>query len=51
MRYFTKYGEGESDIIPLVGFTKTQVRNIAKVLNIPKRIIEKFLSAGLDFVY
>ncbi len=34
MRYFTKYGEDESDIILLLGFTNTQVLNIAKVLNI-----------------
>lgn len=39
--YFTKYGDGASDIAPLTVLYKTQVRRFAEFLGIPKRIIEK----------
>ncbi len=47
MGYFTKYGDGGVDILPLGDLTKTQVYKLAKVLNIPQRIIKKPPSAGL----
>lgn len=47
MGYFTKYGDGGVDILPLGDLTKTQVYKLAKVLNIPERIIKKPPSAGL----
>jgi NAD+ synthase len=47
MGYFTKYGDGGVDILPLGDLTKTEVYRLAKVLNIPQRIIEKTPSAGL----
>ncbi|MFQ6051344.1 MAG: NAD(+) synthase, partial [Candidatus Hydrothermarchaeota archaeon] len=45
--YFTKYGDGGVDLLPLGGLYKTQVRKLAKVLEIPGEIIEKPPSAGL----
>jgi NAD+ synthase len=45
--YFTKYGDGASDIIPLGDLLKTQVRRLAKELKIPQAIIDKAPTAGL----
>ena len=45
--YFTKYGDGGVDILPLGGLYKTQVRALARELGMPRRIIEKPPSAGL----
>ena len=45
--YFTKYGDGASDMIPLGCLYKTQVRQLADHLGIPKRIIYKVPTAGL----
>ncbi len=45
--YFTKYGDGACDILPLGDMYKHEVRRIAETLNIPKAIIEKTPSAGL----
>lgn len=45
--YFTKYGDGGVDVLPIGGLYKTQVRQIAEKLNVPEKIIEKIPSAGL----
>lgn len=45
--YFTKYGDGGVDILPLGNLLKTQVRGLAKHLGVPKSIIGKAPSAGL----
>ncbi|MCD6413161.1 MAG: NAD(+) synthase [Elusimicrobia bacterium] len=45
--YFTKFGDGASDIIPLGNLTKNEVIDLAKKLKIPKKIVEKPPSAGL----
>jgi len=45
--YFTKYGDGGVDIMPLGNLVKGQVRQLANFLNIPRPIIEKPPSAGL----
>lgn len=45
--YFTKYGDGGADLLPLGGLLKTEVRELAKELGIPGKIIEKVPSAGL----
>jgi NAD+ synthase len=45
--YFTKYGDGACDILPLGDLYKHEVRQIAETLKIPKAIIEKTPSAGL----
>lgn len=45
--YFTKYGDGGVDILPLAGLVKEQVRELARHLGIPERIISKPPTAGL----
>ena len=45
--YFTKWGDGASDYAPLINLYKTEVWEIAKLLGVPKRIIEKKPTAGL----
>ena len=45
--YFTKYGDGGCDILPLGDLLKTEVRELAKELRIPREIIERVPSAGL----
>jgi len=45
--YFTKYGDGAVDIIPLGNLVKGQVRELASFLGIPQEIINKPPSAGL----
>lgn len=45
--YFTKYGDGGVDIMPLGSLVKVQVREIASFLGIPQEIIDKPPSAGL----
>jgi NAD+ synthase len=45
--YFTKFGDGASDILPLGRLYKTQVRALAKEIGIPQRIIDKAPTAGL----
>lgn len=44
--YFTKYGDGGVDIEPLGDLYKTQVRQLAKDLGVPERIIKKVPTAG-----
>ncbi|MFX0039136.1 MAG: NAD+ synthase [Promethearchaeota archaeon] len=45
--YFTKYGDGGVDFEPIGALYKCEVREIAKILEIPKEIINKPPSAGL----
>ena len=45
--YFTKYGDGGIDLAPLGDLVKSEVREVAKVLEMPKKIITKAPSAGL----
>ncbi len=45
--YFTKYGDGGVDILPIARITKGEVYKWAEVLNIPKEIIERPPTAGL----
>ncbi len=45
--YFTKYGDGACDVLPLGDLYKVEVRKIAEVLDIPEKIIKKVPSAGL----
>ncbi|MDL2211525.1 NAD(+) synthase [Erysipelotrichaceae bacterium OttesenSCG-928-M19] len=45
--YFTKYGDGGVDIAPLVHLTKSQVYEMARILGINQKIIDKIPSAGL----
>lgn len=39
--YFTKYGDGGVDILPLACLYKTQVRELGRYLGIPARILSK----------
>jgi len=45
--YFTKYGDGGVDILPIGDLYKTQVRQLATFLKLPDPIIRKPPSAGL----
>ena len=45
--YFTKYGDGGVDILPIGDLYKTQVLDLAKYLEIPKHVISKPPTAGL----
>jgi NAD+ synthase len=45
--YFTKHGDGATDILPLGDLFKTQVKKLAEELKIPQRIINKPPTAGL----
>ena len=45
--YFTKYGDGGVDILPIADLFKRQVRKLAQELGIPQGIITKPPTAGL----
>jgi NAD+ synthase len=39
--YFTKYGDGAADLLPIVSLFKTQIQEFARFLGIPSNIISK----------
>lgn len=45
--YFTKWGDGAADIMPLLGLYKTQVRALALYLGVPREVALKPSSPGL----
>ncbi len=45
--YFTKYGDGGVDLLPIVDLYKREVRALARGLGVPQAIIDKAPSAGL----
>lgn len=45
--YFTKYGDGGVDLVPIIKYNKGEVRQMAKYLNVHQDIILKKPSAGL----
>ena len=45
--YFTKYGDGGADILPIGDLYKTQVRMLAETLRVPARIRTLVPTAGL----
>lgn len=45
--YFTKYGDGACDLLPIGDLYKTEVRELARALAIPAAIIDKVPTAGL----
>ncbi len=45
--YFTKWGDGASDVAPLLYLYKTEVRELARFLGVPEKIIFKTPTAGL----
>lgn len=45
--YFTKYGDGGVDILPISSLTKAEVRAWARMLGLPMRIATRVPTAGL----
>jgi NAD+ synthase len=45
--YFTKHGDGGSDLLPIGHLVKSEVRALARELNVPSAIIDRTPSAGL----
>ncbi|HEX6067571.1 MAG TPA: NAD+ synthase [Nitrososphaera sp.] len=45
--YYTKYGDGASDLMPLANLYKTQVREMAEYLGVPEKIRQKKSSPRL----
>jgi NAD+ synthase len=45
--YFTKYGDGGVDLLPIGHLVKSQVRDLARELGVPAPVIDKAPSAGL----
>ena len=45
--YFTKFGDGAADLVPIISLYKLQVRKLAEYLKVPQNVIEKKSSAHL----
>ena len=45
--YYTKYGDGGVDVLPIGGLLKSEVRALAKELGVPEPVITKPPTAGL----
>lgn len=45
--YFTKYGDGGVDVLPIVDYTKTEIWEMAAYLGVPQAVIDKKPSADL----
>ncbi len=45
--YYTKYGDGGVDLLPIGGLLKSEVRTLARELGVPAPIIDRPPSAGL----
>jgi len=45
--YFTKYGDGAADILPIAHLVKGEVVEASKILGLSKRLAERVPSAGL----
>jgi NAD+ synthase len=48
MGFFTKFGDGAADILPLSGLTKRRVRALATVLGAPEHLVYKTPTADLE---
>lgn len=48
MGFFTKFGDGASDILPLAGLNKRRVRAVGKVLGAPDSLVFKVPTADLE---
>jgi NAD+ synthase len=48
MGFFTKFGDGAADVIPLTGLNKRQVRQLASALGIPSKLALKAATADLE---
>jgi len=45
--YFTKYGDGSCDLLPIGRLVKSEVRALARELKVPQPIVDRTPSAGL----
>ncbi|WP_339022421.1 NAD(+) synthase [Spiroplasma endosymbiont of Crioceris asparagi] len=45
--YFTKFGDGGVDLLPISGLLKREVKKAGEILGVPKSIIERKPTAGL----
>lgn len=45
--YYTKYGDGGVDVLPIGGLLKSEVRALAKELGVPETVVTKPPTAGL----
>lgn len=45
--YFTKYGDGGVDVLPIGNLVKSEVRALAAEIGVPSRVIDKPPTAGL----
>jgi NAD+ synthase len=45
--YYTKHGDGGVDLLPIGHLVKSEVRELARELDVPRAIIERIPSAGL----
>ncbi len=45
--YFTKYGDGGVDVLPIGDLTKAEVRALARHLRVPQAIVDRTPTAGL----
>ncbi|QBR00795.1 ammonia-dependent NAD(+) synthetase [Paraburkholderia pallida] len=48
MGFFTKFGDGGADVLPLAGLTKRRVRTLARLLGAPERLVDKIPTADLE---
>ncbi|TVL91635.1 ammonia-dependent NAD(+) synthetase [Streptomyces sp. SAJ15] len=46
--FFTKFGDGAADVVPLTGLTKRRVRAVSRALGAPVTLIEKTPTADLE---
>ena len=46
--FFTKFGDGAADLVPLTGLTKRRVRAVAAELGAPSAIVDKTPTADLE---
>ncbi|MFI6504694.1 ammonia-dependent NAD(+) synthetase [Nonomuraea typhae] len=46
--FFTKFGDGAADVVPLTGLTKRRVRALAQALGAPDELITKTPTADLE---
>lgn len=48
MGFFTKFGDGAADVMPLVGLNKRQVRALGVAMNAPDHLVNKIPTADLE---
>ncbi|MEU3709580.1 ammonia-dependent NAD(+) synthetase [Streptomyces catenulae] len=46
--FFTKFGDGAADVVPLTGLTKRRVRAVAAALGAPEELVVKVPTADLE---